>query len=231
MSFPWRLSPGDQLEGWRLVSRLDCRPERVTFKVERGGRTFLLAFPLPRGPETLPEEALATADGEARCLERLDTPRVARLVERGTWPGEAGGFPFLVKEYVKGVPLPRWSREEPAPAHVLRVFRGVMETLYGMYARGLRCPGLRSEDLWVRAEVLEPVFVDLSGAWAQPGRVSAPDRVGDMRALGAVLYEMLTCQKPHGNPPVAPHLLKRGVLQDLSELALAMLETPEDPVH
>ncbi|MEL6442716.1 MAG: serine/threonine-protein kinase [Bacteroidota bacterium] len=70
---------------------------------------------------------------ERRILARLDHPHIARLLDGGMtapMPGVGVGQPYLVMEYVEGVPITTYCRERALPlADRLALFRTVCETV------------------------------------------------------------------------------------------------------
>src|SRR3954452_9428777 len=56
-------------------------------------------------PHLLTEEVLRRFRNERQVLAALNHPNIARLLDGGTTPD---GHPYLVMEYVEGVPIDQW---------------------------------------------------------------------------------------------------------------------------
>jgi len=101
------LRPGTQVGSWRVVSRRAQGSYGVVYLAEPVGGAG-------SGPAAL-KLALHAEDvrfeREAELLSRLRHPNVPRLLESGTWKSpEGSAFPFLVMEWVDGVPLYEWAQ-------------------------------------------------------------------------------------------------------------------------
>ena len=113
-AFTWRRQ-GDEdpslqrVDGYRLLRRLGRGGMGEVFLAERAASDFhqQVAIKLvKRGMDT--EEVVRRFRAERRILAGLEHPNVARLIDGGT---TRDGLPYLVMEYVEGVPLDRYCRE------------------------------------------------------------------------------------------------------------------------
>ncbi|HZI02748.1 MAG TPA: serine/threonine-protein kinase, partial [Archangium sp.] len=96
---------------WRVVNWRGQGSYGVVYLAEparqEGGRRVALKLALHAGDERF--------EREVELLSRLRHPNVPRLLDAGTWTAPEGtSFPFLVMEWVEGVPLYEW-----APRHKL----------------------------------------------------------------------------------------------------------------
>lgn len=112
---PMTPAAGDQLGPWRLERELGSGGMGVVFLATRSDGAFeqRAALKLMRGEFLLldaAERAALTArfDNERRVLARLHHANVARIIDGGT---TAAGVPWLVMEYVDGVPITRYCED------------------------------------------------------------------------------------------------------------------------
>jgi predicted Ser/Thr protein kinase len=98
--------PGTEVGSWRVVRR------------HRQGSYGVIYLAEPMGQEGAKPGALKLAlqpgdqrfEREAELLSRLNHPHVPRLLDSGTWTSPEGtSLPFLVMEWVEGVPLYEWA--------------------------------------------------------------------------------------------------------------------------
>ncbi len=159
---------------------------------------------------------------EARALARLDHPGIVTVYDCGT----AGGFPFLLMEYVDGSDLRHALRDQrPAPAAALRVVARACDALEYARERGVVHRDVKPENiLLTRAggvKIADFGLAKLVGAadpltatrevmgtrhYMAPEQEEAPhavDHRADVYALGVVCYELLTGELPLGQfaPP------------------------------
>src|SRR5687768_13946386 len=107
-----QLQPGDRLDGWQLGERVASGGMGSVFVADRADGLFRhrVAIKLLRGfAGPMAAQRLAA---ERQILASLQHPGIARLYDGGTTPT---GQPYLVLEYVDGVPLDEYADRNALP--------------------------------------------------------------------------------------------------------------------
>ncbi len=209
---------GSRIDQWKVRQFLGESRTGSLYLVERAGRLSVLKWQALTSPvrKVLAEQELA-------CLQHLSGPGFISLEAHGRWPDETRGTPFLVLEHIPGLSLNQWRRQSGATAHdVVVVFHSLVDTMGQLNDRGIWYPGLACGDVRIRQGSRDPVLVDLGGAVSCGRTLTAWETSQDVQAVGAILYEVLTLQRP-GPSAQPPHVINPRVPRELSEFTMKLL--------
>ena len=172
---------------------------------------------LSHGPDTAELERRFRSEREV--LARLDHPNIARLLDAGTTDD---GIPYIVMEYVDGMPLTRFVEENhlSIPAR-LELFLKVCAAVEVAHRHSVVHRDLKPNNILVNhegeAKLLDFGIAKLIGHDANPLELTAlgqerltpisasPEQAqgelvtksSDIYSLGVLLYELLTGVRPH----------------------------------
>lgn len=174
---------------------------------------------IKRGMDT--DAILARFRTERQVLASLEHPNIARLLDGGA---TEGGRPYLVMEYVDGLPIDRFCDENQLPiSERLRLFRTMLTAVQFAHQNLVVHRDLKPGNILVSpdgapklvdfgiAKLLQPVGSDgptvatapqlrvMTPRYASPEQVRG-ERIGtasDIYSLGVVLYELLTGREPY----------------------------------
>jgi serine/threonine-protein kinase len=237
------LGEGDLLGAWRLLSELGIGGMGAVYLAERADGHFeqRVAIKLIRG---IPDaETFVHFARERQILASLQHPSIARLLDGGATPG---GQPFLVMEYVEGVPIDAYCRDRGLDLVArLRLFQQVCQAVQFAHRRLVVHCDLKPSNVLVRADGT-PVLLDFgiaraldqktaahdeatANAWITP-RYASPEQLrgdsvttaSDVFSLGLILFELLAGRRARldaGDHTIT--LLGRAAVRP-SELAAAM---------
>jgi serine/threonine protein kinase len=107
---------------------------------------------------------------EVQLLARSDHPSIPRLLDHGSWRSPSGALhPFIVMQWVDGMPLYDWSRlHPPSHAHVLRWLAQIASALADLHARGAVHRDVKGDNILVRRSDGLAVLTDF-GSGLYPG--------------------------------------------------------------
>ena len=206
-----------------LAERADAAFEKqVAIKVVRGG--FAGASLMQRFRE------------ERRILATLEHPNIARLLDGGA---TEDGLPYLVMEYVDGIPLDEYSQARAlSVAQRLLLFRQVCAAVQYAHQRLVIHRDLKARNILVTpdgtpklldfgiAKLLEPGLapeeqtrtgfraLTLEGASPEQARGEPLTVTSDVYALGVLLYRLLTGLSPYGPARRTDADLMRAVCEE-----------------
>lgn len=202
---------GQRIGGYRLEREIGSGGMGSVFLARREDREFQhqVAIKLVRGFPT--RQVLEHFRRERELLAALRHPNIARLFDGGTTDD---GQPYLVMEYVEGVPLDVWcAREKPGLAARLRLFQSLCSAVQHAHQQLVVHRDLKPANVLVRADG-QPVLLDFGigklldqdedGAAATQMRAMTPayaspeqlrgdpvTTLSDIFALGLILFELL----------------------------------------
>ena len=176
---------------------------------------------------------------ERQILASLEHPNISRLLDGGEWvpPGATESQPFIVMEYVEGVPITTYCFTHNLPiATRLELFRRVCDALSYAHQQLIIHRDVKPGNILVTPDGT-PKLLDfgiaklldapadaaqtLTGVrlmtpdYASPEQVrgGAISTVTDVYALGAVLYELLTGNRAHQITTTDPSEIFREVCE------------------
>jgi len=189
---PDSLGPGSIVGPWRIEGYAGRGTYGLVFRARLAGH--------PDSPLVALKVAAFAYDPrfvrEAALLSRLHHPSIPKLLGQGWWvAGPEAAHPYIVMEWIPGMPLYAWAREHQAtPRQVLRVLAqvaGALESLMPPNTREYRSP--------------EAYRFEWSSWRRQEARYRARP-ADDLHALGVSLYRLVTGAYPP--PPTEPQELK-----------------------
>jgi len=207
---------GQQVGPWRLLRRIGAGGMGTVHLAES-----MLDATAPRGALKLlrwdAPDLRQRFELERRILAGLDHPAIARLLDAGTG---ADGAPYLVLEYVDGLPLTEYAkREKLSPRACTTLLIEVLAAVQYAHARLVLHRDLKPSNILVgcdgRPKLLDFGIAKLIGEGQRgltltgPGPMTpeyaSPEQVrgltlhtsSDVYALGVVLYELLTTRRPY----------------------------------
>ena len=189
---------------------------------------------------------------ECQILARLEHPNIARLLDAGV---SSDGLPYLVMEYVDGKPINQYC--EAAQLSIrerLELFRQVCSAVHHAHQNLVVHRDLKPSNVLVTAEgvpklldfgiakLLDPAWSDDSVSFQAAGfRVLTPDYASpeqvrgeppttatDIYSLGAMLYELLTGQRPHRLKSKSPAEAVQVICQADTEKPSTAIKRRED---
>lgn len=217
------LHAGDLLGAWRLVRETGHGGMGAVYLAERADGHFQqrAAVKLIRGHAD--KESSARFARERQLLANLQHPQIARLLDGGSTPG---GAPYLVMEYVEGVPLDEWCVGRALDER-LSIFVSICKTLQFAHQQLIVHCDLKPSNVLVRKDG-GPVLLDfgiaqaldlvegaagvsshLTPRYASPEQVhgETPTVLSDVYALGLLLYRLCADVPPPAfdkDDPTAP---------------------------
>ena len=201
-----------------------------------GGDDVALELLAPEVQALVGDEAVAELD---RRAGGLDHPHLARLLAAGRSPE---GLPWLAAEYVRGTPINAWAdRRGLGVGERVALFGQLLSALGYAHGLGLVHGDLKPRNVPVTTEgAVRLVDLGLSALLAGAVRrarrdgarpdgarppaattpYSSPEAVrgepltaaSDLYSAGALLYELLVGQPPHGAVAQSPRALERAIL-------------------
>ncbi|MEO6517645.1 MAG: protein kinase [Pseudoxanthomonas sp.] len=200
---------GARLGPWRLIERIAQGGMGTVFKAERADGVYqrTVAIKLLHGLPGVTE--VERLEAERQVLADLQLPQVARLYDGGTTPE---GNPYLVMEYVDGVPLDRWCEQHQLGLEQrLQLFLQICVLVQSAHERLVLHCDLKPSNVLVTKNG-QPVLLDFglarllneardgrnSGfctpAYASPEMIAghAAGAASDVFSLGVMLVEMLS---------------------------------------
>jgi Protein kinase domain len=174
-----------------------------------------------------PQPLVDRFNRETEILKKLDHPNVVRVYDSGEWMG----FPFYVMRYVTGGSLVRQCGVIRTSARRVAEFLAkVAEAVHYVHDRGVFHRDLKPGNILVD-EKGEPLLVDFGIAKYDDGHTTtgvallgtpaymapelivqgpqASSAVSDVWALGVILYELLTGERPFPGNRYEPELFER----------------------
>ena len=217
----------DEMEGrvigpYKLIRRVGSGGMGSVYAAARMDRSFekIVAIKLIK-PGMDSEDVLRRFRNERQVLAALEHPNIARLLDGGSTPE---GSPFLVMEYVEGMPITRYCDvSRLGVTERLRLFQGVCSAVQCAHRNLVIHRDLKPGNILV-TPLGVPKLLDFGIAkllHAGPGMEDAPftrtsvrpmtpqyaspeqvrgdpiTTVSDVYALGVLLYELLTGRLPY----------------------------------
>lgn len=237
-----------RLVGTELVGRR-LGPYRVVREIARGGmaEVFLAERADGRYEQQVAvkllragvhsEETVERFRVERQILASVDHPSIARLVDDGV---TGDGRPYLVIEYVEGVPIDRYCDEHRLPVRErLQLFLAVAEAVQHAHRNLVIHRDLKPSNILVdrrgRVKLLDfgiATLLDEDGGntvgprtrpdrrwmtpeYAAPEQITDRPRTGsDIYQLGVVLYELMSGRHPlEDDTGTYPYRLQRAVVE------------------
>lgn len=168
---PSSLPLGTQVGAWRVLGRGGHGSYGMVYRVERvgdaGAGTFALKLALrPLDPRF---------EREAELLSRLTHAHVPRLFDQGVWESPDGAsFPYLVMEWVEGVPLYEWAVRHPVSSRqVSGLLAQVVSALAATHAAGGVHRDVKGDNVLICAGGTKAVLMDFgSGSYEGARRLT-----------------------------------------------------------
>lgn len=193
----------------------------VVYKARQKALDRLVALKLlDPGREKDPEFSQRFAR-EAQALAKLNHPHIVAIHDFG----QAGGFFYLLMEYVDGSNLRTLlTNYRFTPEQALAIIPSLCDALQYAHDRGIVHRDIKPENLLLGSDghvkVADFGLVKMLGSgdcpeehpvgtpsYMAPEQIASPDKVdnrADIYSLGVVFYEMLTDQRPGPGQVVAP---------------------------
>jgi hypothetical protein len=211
----WSVRPGDRIGSYTIERRLGAGGMGEVWRArdERLGRAVAIKLLLPH-PSDL-DQRVRAFQREAQAAGTLNHPNVLTIHD----VGDHGGAPYLVTECLEGEPLRIRLAQGPLPLdQALGVALQLARGLGAAHGRGIVHRDLKPENIFLvgdgRVKILDFGLATLHSAEApqeitrsllagtagytapEQLRGEAVDRLADIFALGAVLYELFTGRGP-----------------------------------
>jgi serine/threonine protein kinase/Flp pilus assembly protein TadD len=219
----WQEGPprgGERVGAYVIVRELGRGGMGTVFLAERADGQFekqVAIKILNRGADTA--EILRRFQGERQILAKLDHPNIARLLDAGT---TGDGLPYFIMDYIVGAPVTRFAvaqrlstrqrlelflkicaavefahrnlvvHRDIKPSNILANAEGEPKLLDFGIAKLLAKDEDAAQSTTEAQQHLTPICASPEQAKGDPITVAT-----DIYSLGALLYEMLSDQKPH----------------------------------
>lgn len=240
---------GDLIGPYRLLRPLGRGGMAVVWLAERAdeGVKRQVAIKLPLLTLSTPQQ-LERFTRERDVLATLEHAHIARLYEAGVSPT---GQPYLVLEYVNGLPLTQHCDERRLGLVArLRLFLQVLAAVEHAHKHLVVHRDLKPSNILVdpqgQVKLLDFGIAKLlpdptqarsraqttqQGAWALTPLYAAPEQLqgqaittaADVYALGVLLYELMTGEWPYSSPGSDPEGASRQVPRSLPDLMHTVL--------
>ncbi|SEL01910.1 Serine/threonine protein kinase [Stigmatella aurantiaca] len=179
----WELSclpPGTEIGSWRLLELRGQGAYGTVYRAERRGEEGCGAFAL----KLARHPADPRFEREAELLSRLCHPNIPALRDRGLWAHSAGLVPFLVMDWVEGVPLYAWGAGRTLTSRqVMQVLAQAARALAATHEADGVHRDVSGANILVRPEDAHAVLIDFGA--------------GSFRGAAPLTEEVL----PPGTPP------------------------------
>jgi eukaryotic-like serine/threonine-protein kinase len=245
------LATGQQLGSYRLLGELGRGGMGTVYLAERADEQFLQQVAIKiirRGMDT--EDILRRFRNERQILASLNHPNIARLLDGGT---TADGRPFYVMEYIEGSFIDEdCQARQLALNERLQLFRQVCAAVHYAHQRLVIHRDLKPTNILVTprgevklldfgiAKLLTPDTRDpaatatllglMTPAYASPEQVRGESitTASDVYALGIILYELLTGQRPYTFANARPDHIAQVICETETERPSAVAERMKD---
>ena len=218
----WQEGPqrgGERVGAYVIVRELGHGGMGTVFLAERADGQFekqVAIKILNRGADTA--EILRRFRAERQILAKLDHPNIARMLDAGT---TNDGLPYFIMDYIVGAPVTRFAAQSLSTCQRLELFLKICAAVEFAHRNLVVHRDIKPSNILANAEG-EPKLLDfgiakllakdedaaqftteaqqhLTPICASPEQAKGdPITVAtDIYSLGALLYEMLSGQKPH----------------------------------
>lgn len=246
---------GDRLGNYALLRQIDAGGMGVVFLAARADESYQqqVAIKLIRplhlvASPSFRRQLVERFENERRLLARLQHPNVARILDGGS---TASGIPYIVMEYVDGVPLTDHCDATRADVRTrLRLFVKVCDGVQAAHAHLIVHRDLKPDNILVGADG-EPRLLDfgiaralgddalpvdgataltaMTPAYASPEQVrhEALTTASDVYSLGVMLFVLLAGRRPYELAGLSPAQAERVVCDAVPPtLARALADAP-----
>lgn len=213
------LAPGTRLGPWRILSTLAEGGMGRVYLAERGDGQYEQRVAIKRLRALARPEDEQLIRRERQILADLVHPHIARLLDGGA---DASGRPHLVMEFVEGVRVDRWCREQQLGLEArLRLFQQICRAVHFAHQRMILHCDLKPSNILVRPNGF-PVLLDFGiarlvgaegrgegGGYMTPRYASPEQKAGasvgvatDVYSLGLILAELLSHESAEASATV-----------------------------